>query len=430
VRRPHGLLRIALLGLLTLAGAATGIRAEPAHAGPPVTQTLGSGAWIWFNDPRAVYFAGQHRATYAVWVNGEGNAILGSYDHDTHVISRVVLKYGVGRDDHASPTLLSLPDGRLIAFYSSHGGKRIYYRKTLYPEDIASLGRARRVPTDRGRFGVTYPQPIRLGRERGRIWLFWRGSNWQPTFATSADGNRWSRPRTVIEDGIPGKRHRPYVKVASEGFDTIHFAFTEAHPGRYPTAIYYMKYQEGLFYTASGRTIGSLSTLPITPQQADQVYDPKVRGVRAWVYDVAADDNDQPVIVYDEIYRHNDHRYRYARWTGFGWQDNEIVSSGPAITNTPGWYSAGITLDHEDPRIVYLSRLVNGQYEIEQWRTADGGATWTHKPITTNSSEPNLRPVSPRGLLDNDVVFWMRGAYPNYLKYRTALWMLRTPAGG
>lgn len=404
------------------------LAAPAAQAGPPVSQTLGSGAWIWFSDPRAVYHEGQHRASYAGWVNAKGNAMLGSYDHDTHVISTVVLKYGVGRDDHANPTLQILPDGRLMAFYSSHGGKRIYYRRTRYPEDVSSLERERLVPTKSGRFGATYPQPIRLGRERGRTWLFWRGSDWQPAFATSADGRRWTRPRTLIQETIPGKRHRPYLKVASEGFDTIHFAFTEAHPGRYPTSIYYAKYQEGLFYTASGRTIGSLSTLPLKPEEADKVYDPSVRGVRAWVYDVAADAQGRPVIVYDEIYRHNDHRYRYARWVGFGWQDNEIVSAGPAITNTPGWYSAGVSLDHEDPSIVYLSRRVEGDYHVERWQTADGGASWNTTRISSGKTEPNLRPVSPRGLLANDVLFWMRGEYPNYRSFRTSLWMTRATA--
>jgi hypothetical protein len=150
--------------------------------------------------------------------------------------------------------------------------------------------------------------------------------------------------------------------------------------------------------------------------------------VRAWVYDVAADPQGRPVIVYDEIYRHNDHRYRYARWVGFGWQDNEIVAAGPAITNTPGWYSAGISLDHEDPRIVYLSRRVDGDYQVERWQTEDGGATWSNTPISSGKTEPNLRPVSPRGLLDNDVLFWMRGEYPNYLSFRTSLWMTRATA--
>src|SRR3954447_6599891 len=184
---------LAAVALAAAAAAAAPATAPGAQAGAPVTQTLGSGAWIWFSDPRAVYFQGQHKRTYAAWVNVQGNAILGSYDHDTNVISEVVLKYGIGRDDHANPTLQLLPDGRLIAFYSSHGGKRIYYRKTQFPEDIASLEKARRVPTDHGRLGVTYPQPIRLGRERGRIWLFWRGGDWQQKFASTDDGTKWTR---------------------------------------------------------------------------------------------------------------------------------------------------------------------------------------------------------------------------------------------
>jgi len=415
---------------IVLAAAALGAVSPPsASAAPAPTQTLGSGAWIWFSDPRAVYYAGQHRRSYTTWVNADGNAILGSFDHDTQVVSTVVLRYGVGRDDHANPTLLMLPRGRLVAFYSRHSGAGIFYRATKYPEDIASLEPERKVPRSaQDRFGSTYPNPIRLSREKG-IWLFWRGAGWQPTFATSPTGRRWSRPRTLIRENIPGKRHRPYVKVASNGGDTIHFAFTEAHPGRYPTAIYYAKYREGLFLGASGQTIGSLTTLPLTPDRADRVYDPEVRGVRAWPYDIAEDDQGRPVIVYDEIFRHNDHRYRYARWTGIGWQDNEIVSAGPPITNTPGWYSAGISLNHEDPSIVYLSRKVGSQYEIERWQTRDGGASWTSRPITSNSVEPNLRPVKPRGLPNDDVVFWMRGQYPDYRNFRTALWMTGVPPG-
>jgi hypothetical protein len=259
------------------------------------------------------------------------------------------------------------------------------------------------------------------------MWVFWRGAGWQPAFATSSNGRRWSRPRTLIQETIPHKRHRPYVKVDSNGVDTIHFAFTEAHPGRYPTGIYYAAYKEGLFLSASGQTIGSLTTLPLTPDRADQVYDPRIKGLRAWPYDVAEDAHGRPVIVYDEILSHTDHRYRYARWTGIGWQDNEIVSAGPPINNTPGWYSAGISLDHEDPSIVYLSRKVAGQYEIERWETSDGGATWRSRPITSGSAEPNLRPVKPRGLTTGDEVFWMRGQYPDYHSFRTSIWMTAVP---
>lgn len=399
----------------------------PAQEGP-LTQTLGSGAWIWFSDPRAVFYAGRYRRSYVTWISAEGNAMIGSYDHDTHVITPVTLKYRVGRNDHAAPTILLLPKGKLMAFYSSHAGKRIHYRMTTRPEDVTSLTREREVRgAARDRFGATYPSPLRLRGDRRKIWLVWRGKGWQPTFATSTNGRRWSKPRTLIQETIEGKRHRPYVKMATDGRKTIHFAFTEAHPGRHPTGIYYAAYREGLFMDAGGRTIGSLTTLPLTTGNAQQVYDPSARGVRAWVYDIAVDAQGNPVIVYDEIFRHGDHRYRYARWVGYGWQDNEIVPGGPAITATPGWYSAGVSLDQDDPRVVYLSRPVDGQYEIERWKTPDGGATWSHEPLTSGSRQPNLRPVSPRGLKTDDVLFWMRGEYPDYRTFRTSLWMGRWP---
>jgi hypothetical protein len=397
----------------------------PARAQGPLTQTLGSGAWIWFSDPRAVYYDGRHRRSYATWVSASGNAMLGSYDHDTHVITPVTLRYNVGYDDHAAPGILLMPRGRLMIFYSSHAGKAIRYRVTSRPEDVTSIGRERKVPRAAvDKYGATYPSPMRVPGERRPIWLIWRGKGWQPTFATSRNGRTWSKPRTLIKEGVRnGRVDRPYVKTATDG-DTIHFAFTDAHPGRHLTGIYYAAYRDGLFFDAGGQTIGSFTILPLTTRKAQMVYDPKVRGVRAWVYDIAVDRNGWPVIVYDEIFRHNDHRYRYARWIGYGWADNEIVAAGPNITATPGWYSAGVSLDQDDPDTVYLSRPVNGEYELERWHTGDNGYTWTNEALTRNSTQPNLRPVSPRGLKTDDVLFWMRGEYPNYRTFRTSVWVM------
>ncbi len=68
----------------------------------------------------------------------------------------------------------------------------------------------------------------------------------------------------------------------------------------------------------------------------------------------------------------------YARWTGSEWSVHEITPAGGSIHDVAGeeQYSAGITLDHEDPSIVQLSRPVAGMFEVETWRTPDGGETW------------------------------------------------------
>ena len=77
--------------------------------------------------------------------------------------------------------------------------------------------------------------------------------------------------------------------------------------------------------------------------------------------------------------RCTDHRYHYARWTGSAWQVNEIIAAGGSIAEEAGGsprYSGGITLDHEDPSRVYLSRQVGaGAWQVETRTTADNGVT-------------------------------------------------------
>jgi PKD repeat protein len=103
-----------------------------------------------------------------------------------------------------------------------------------------------------------------------------------------------------------------------------------------------------------------------------------------------------------------------------------ITPAGGSIAEDPRepYYSGGITLDHEDPGTVYLSRSVDGAYEIETWTTPDGGQTWTSEAVTAGSGTKNVRPVSPRGMLpfSGDMsVLWMRGRYPYYLTYQTSI---------
>jgi hypothetical protein len=88
-------------------------------------------------------------------------------------------------------------------------------------------------------------------------------------------------------------------------------------------------------------------------------------------------------------------------------------------------YSGGITLDHEDPSTVYLSRQVGGVFETEVWTTPDEGATWSSRALTSGSARGSYRPISPRGQTgpSHDVV-WMHGDYPHFTSYRTGL---RTP---
>ena len=381
-----------------------------------------SGAWSWFGDPRAVYYQGAHRRTYVGWIDHAGSIQVTSYDHDTKVRVTATIKARFQRDDHDNPSLLVRPDGHLMAFWSAHIGGRMYYRRTVNPEDVTTWGPEQHVPTNTpGGKGYTYPNPVQLGAENNRIWLFWRGGNFNPSFSTSDDEVHWAPARTLIS--VPGQR--PYAKYASNGTDTIHVAFTQGHPRNVATNIYYVRYRAGNLQHASGRLIAPLSRGAITPSRADRIYTAAFHhGQRAWVHDVAANAAGRPVVTYASFVSTSDHRYHYSRWTGSRWVDHEIAHAGGSMSGDPSepHYSGGISLDHEDPSYVYLSRRVHGHFEVSLWHTRDGGHSWTTRPVTGGSARGNYRPISPRGRTGPDVnVVWMRGGYPSYLTYQTGV---------
>jgi hypothetical protein len=395
-----------------------------AAAGDAHAARLGAGAWSWFGDPRAVHYEGDHRRTYVGWIDRAGAVRLTSVDHDTGARRGVVLKRRLGRDDHNNPSLLLLPGGRLQVFYSPHSGRvlpppgiasRMYWRRMRRPEDVSSFGPQHVLRTNtRGGLGYTYPNPVHLRRER-RTWLFWRGGNWLPSFSRRRPGRRWSRARTLL---APRRGRRPYLKVASDGRDTIHFAFSEDNPGNGRVGIWYFRYRRGRLERAGGRRIGRLSGLPLRQRSFHAVRRPRRGRPSAWVHDVAAGPRGRPAIVYVSYRSRRDLRYRYARWDGRRWRDRQIVRAGAPLA---GRYAGGISLDHEDPGVVFLSRRVRGVFEVERWRTRDGGRTWTRRPVTRRSRRHNVRPVTPRGDSSSGTVVWMRGRYRSYRAYITSI---------
>lgn len=391
-----------------------------------------SGAWCWFADPRAVYSA-RHSKTFVGWVDTIGSITVTSISHKNgrKITANIAPKFQ--RDDHSNPALYITPGGRIVAFWSAHTGSDMFYRVTKRSGNVSSWGKIHRVGVNiskKGKLGYTYPNPQYL-RNENKLYLFWRGKDGKPAFSTTSNLKRWSHPKSLIKGGGPG---RPYVKVESNGRDTIHFAFTEGHPDEQLTSVYYFYYKGGNFHKADGTVIGNLENLPIPLESADKIYDATANGgVGAWVHDIAIGSKSQrPVIAYATFPSSTDHRYNYAKWTGSAWFSKEMVSAGKSFNPPPleQEYSGGITLDHENPSVVYLSRAVKGSFQIEKWRTKNGGASWLSKRITYAKGK-NVRPISPRGLKSpNYSVIWMRGAYNHFKKYRTSLVAIKAGKSG
>ncbi|MGK9370087.1 glycoside hydrolase family 88 protein [Melioribacter sp. Ez-97] len=398
------------------------------------------GAWCWFSDPRAVYYEGNHRRTYAAWVDSYGDVIVGYYDHDAKKIASKVLEDNFEIDDHDNPSLLFMPDGRLMVFFTKHSSKYPILLFTMKnPEDISSWERKELHLNDEETYkgfhsSYTYANPVMLSAENNRIYLFWRGIDYKPNYSYSDDmGKTWRKSRILILPERIYNLRRPYLKIASNGKDKIAFAFTDGHPrNESENSVYYMYYKKGAFYDAENNEIGKLDGEPVKPQNASVVYDAKLTKQKAWVWDVALDREENPVIVYSKFPDDSNHVYCYARWNKKSWNNYDLVNSGKWFPETPDGaierepnYSGGISIDHENPNVVYLSVKRDSVFEIEKW-TLEKNKKWIAENITKGSSKNNVRPVSVLNAdEDNPLqVLWMQNTrYVHYTDFFSSIKM-------
>ena len=254
-----------------------------------------NGAWCWFSDPRAVYYEGLHRRTYAGWVDNFGDVHIGYYDHDSQQTTSRTIFNDLEVDDHNNPSVLIDESGHLMVFFNSHGGPEgLYFVQSKNPEDISVWHEGRLLKLNDpaqlefGDESYTYTNPIKLSEENGRIFLFWRGIDGKPTYSTSENnGVTWSYGKLLCLPERTYSFRRPYVKISSNGKDRIHIALTDGHPLKEEeNSIYYMYYQDGAFYRANGEKIRDEGTEPHSPLDMDVVYDASVTKERAWIWDV------------------------------------------------------------------------------------------------------------------------------------------------
>jgi hypothetical protein len=296
----------------------------------------------------------------------------------------------------------------------------LYYRVATHRHSVAAWGPTHILPVNApGRLGFTYPNPVRL--PGGRIWLSWRGGGWLPTYSIYKGGN-WAPARELIA-GPHGQR--PYAKYAGGSRDDgiVHIAFTETIPAESKTHVHYLRYRFGKgFFRADGRRAGGLRALPLTGDDGDLVHPYNKLG-RSWVMDVADDGTGKAVIVFSVGFARKHQSFRYARWTGKKWLDRKITSAyaGERHGRKAGMFqTGGIVLDHRDPSIVYLTRVVKNRGVVEMWQTPDGGVTWKRVRRLSPRGQNCFRPAAP---VDGraQAVLYVCGRQSHWQHYATSI---------
>ena len=393
------------------------------------------GAWCWFSDPRAIYVDDK---MFGGFVDKEGSIWAFCYDPSTCQSKQYKLFNKLDYDDHANPSIMALSDQRLVLFFSAHGGTKnspIYYAVSKYPSDISSWEEVQEInPEMEGSLGVCYTNPVMLSDENNRVYLFFRGRDFKPTCIYTDDLKTWSQPINLVRnDPGYGQGGRPYTKITTNHKDKIFFAFTDAHPrDRATNSIYFMMYKNGKICKADG-TVVSETLGSIIPSQVDKVYDATRTFDKAWIWDIAFDESEKPILVYARFSdRDNKHSYWYARWNGRKWENHKITDAGQWFQRTeyvkekPEYecnYSGGVYLDHENPNILYTSRPINDRFEIEKWTFTGGKQKWITEAITYQSEKDNVRPFVVRNHRGSQPsVLWMYNyKYPGFKAYDCAI---------
>ncbi len=381
------------------------------------------GVWCWFQDERALIY--RDKLTVGS-ISRKGDVQATTWELQRGLVGVATLRARFQIDDHNVPAFLLRRDGRLMAFYTEHGGPRMYHRTATRPWDASRWEPEQSFDAGlKTRF--TYANPFQLRSEGGRILIFYRNRDYNPTWsASSDDGQTWSEGLNHI---YYEKGERPYVKYASNGVDTIHFAFTDGHPDRpFLNNLYHAYYRQGGLYRSDGTFLHKLADGPVKTTEATKIYDGTAPTGEAWVWDMALDQAGRPVIAYSSHPSAMDHRYRYARWNGRSWEDRQIAYAGKRLYERQAYYSGGICLDPDNLNVVYLSSNVNlqdgqpnasGHWEIYRGETRDGGKTWTWQALTRNSTKDNLRPIVPAAHPGKVFVLWYRGTYRAYTNFET-----------
>lgn len=385
--------------------------------------------WIWFVSPRALHANG---TTYVAYTGGDGgddgplNNVVASVDHATGHTETFVVDEGIGNDDHIHPALLRRDDGHLVAFWAGHNSGTLYWRRTSNPDDITAWEPTQGISMA----SVTYNQPFQF--PDGTIRAHYRNragtgdGHWY--YRDSTDGAQSLGGQTRIFEA-PAGHYSIYPVSAQDSTGDIHWFVTDAEGFQDEPKIdvRYCRYDRSAdeYVDSSGSTIKTTANLPLLFSDLELVYDSSASGNHySWVWDATVDANDNPACVFATFPSVTDHRYKWATHDDSSWSVNEVAQAGGYIEmrGEERYYSPGISLVDGDPTRLYASiKTADGQSELREYTTSDGGSTWSSTVVEDDNSTHQWRPVAPLNASSEAPVVWIAGGYYRLTQSPTVL---------
>ncbi|WP_420415932.1 BNR-4 repeat-containing protein [Marinovum algicola] len=374
-----------------------------------------SGAWTWFNDPRALSVQGipfiggvNDRSEFFVKAEGQAQFTLQPEHY--------------AQDDHDNPSFIQLRDGRVRAFWCHHNAAEIYTRVTTNPvrtaADLQTWDAAVNLDSQFGRDFYSYTNPIQLeGLPNAPLFLFsrTRTTNWTLHVAISYDdGDTWTTMDEVLDPG-----DRPYFRVIKTSPTRLDICCNDGHPNEVTNNSTYHCFYDGAWRASDGTDLGAA---PFAQADLTTVYDAVSLSSNSWVWDIAVDATGAPCILFAVFESTTDHRYYFARWDAAAedWDYVEICEAGGYLYPGETYYSGGIAFDHDDPMTVFAAREISGEWSIWRYHSDFLGYSWEGAQVS-RTLEKCFRPVVIRGQVEEPRLAYVVGTYDDYTTFLTTI---------
>lgn len=383
----------------------------------PVTRRsvplVAGSAWSWYMDPRVVETSD---ATFVAAIHRRGEVTVTRVSHGDASVQHTVLERNFPVDDHNSPALMVLPDGRVLAMWSGHNRVPLRYRVTRRPGDLTSFGPLTLLSgSGLESVGASYAHVLHQpSHPQPYVALTRRQSDQTWVLSRSADLVRWTPAVALVSHPYTEHLHWPYVKFASDG-DAIHVLATDRAPDKGSNKLYHFVIRGNRVERTDGTLVTTWSELvagrPVDLTKTSLVYDGRSADGPARVYDIAIESGSPRIAVTTLL--GTDNAFKWAAPDAAGrWQLRTLARQTA--------YPRGHTLDSGTPSRAFIAQTIGGGVRIVELQTFDGGESWTAMEVDSPTSART--PTTPYGTGGPFRALWLGGPYTDLNRFDTTVW--------